>query len=111
LPIAWHNVINQPTVNNNNNNNNIMNYIAVNAYRSATDTGFANTWRIYRVSPADRSHLLSVGMPTFGCNIPTPIGLRPATRAEIRAYRQQADYSGHTPTLTRDANDNWTDFN
>jgi hypothetical protein len=86
-----------------------MNYIAINAYRSSTSPGFANTWRIYRVSPADRSHLLSVGMPTFGCGTPTPIGLRPATRTEIRAYRQQADYSGHTPTLTRDANDNWTD--
>jgi hypothetical protein len=104
--------INQSTVNiNNNNNNNIMNYIAVNAYRSATDTGFANTWRIYRVTPADRKRLLSVGMPTFGCSIPTPIGLRPATRAEIRAYRRERADSGYTPTLTRDANDNWTDFN
>ena len=96
---------------NNINQQHIMNYIAINAYRSATDTGFANTWRIYRVTPADRSHLLSIGLPTFGCRTPTPIGLRPATRTEIRAYRQQADYSGHTPTLTRDANDNWTDFN
>jgi hypothetical protein len=110
LPIAWHSVINQSTVNNNNNNN-IMNYIAVNAYRSATDTGFANTWRIYRVSPADRSHLLSVGLPTHDSTQLTVNGIRPATRAEIRAYRRERADSGYTPTLTRDANDNWTDSN
>jgi hypothetical protein len=109
LPIAWHFAIYQSTVNNNNNNNNIMNYIAVNAYRSATDTGFANTWRIYRVTRADRSHLLSVGLPTFGCSIPTPIGLRPATRSEIRAYRRERANSSYSPILARDANDNWTD--
>ena len=88
-----------------------MNYIAINAYRSATDTGFANTWRIYQVTPADRSHLLSIGLPTHDSASATVTGIRPATRSEIRAYRQQADYSGHTPTLTRDDNDNWTDFN
>jgi hypothetical protein len=86
-----------------------MQYIAINAYRSATDTGFANTWRIYRVSPADRSHLLSVGMPTFGCSTPTPIGLRPATRAEIRAYRRERADSNYSPILARDDNGNWTD--
>jgi hypothetical protein len=109
LPIAWHAVINQSTVNIN--QQHIMNYIAINAYRSATDTGFANTWRIYRVSPADRSHLLSVGLPTFGCSIPTPIGLRPATRSEIRAYRRVRADSSYSPILARDANDNWTDSN
>ena len=86
-----------------------MQYLAINAYRSATDTGFANTWRIYRVTPADRSHLLSVGLPTFGCSTPTPIGLRPATRAEIRAYRRERANSSYSPILARDANDNWTD--
>jgi hypothetical protein len=86
-----------------------MQYIAVNTYRSATDTGFANTWRIYRVTRADRSHLLSVGLPTFGCSIPTPIGLRPATRSEIRAYRRERANSSYSPILARDANDNWTD--
>jgi hypothetical protein len=88
-----------------------MNYIAINAYRSSTSPGFANTWRIYQVTPADRSRLLSVGLPTFGCSTPTPIGLRPATRSEIRAYRRVRADSSYTPTLTRDANDNWTDSN
>ena len=107
--LAHHLLSIQPTVNIN--TNNTMNYIAVNAYRSATDTGFANTWRIYRVTPADRSHLLSVGLPTFGCSIPTPIGLRPATRAEIRAYRRERANSSYSPILARDDNGNWTDSN
>ena len=86
-----------------------MQYIAINAYRSATDTGFANTWRIYRVTPADRKRALTVGLPTYDDRNPTTVGIRPATRAEIRAYRRERADSGHTPTLTRDANDNWTD--
>jgi hypothetical protein len=88
-----------------------MNYIAINSRRSSTSPGFANTWEVYRASRSDRSHLLSIGLPTHDSTQPTVNGIRPATRSEIRAYRQQADYSGHIPTLTRDANDNWTDCN
>jgi hypothetical protein len=106
LPIAWHAVINQSTVNIN--QQHIMNYIAINAYRSSTSIGFANTWSTFRVTRSDRSRLLSIGLPTHDSASATVTGIRPATRSEIRAYRQQADYSGHTPTITRDANDNWT---
>ena len=88
-----------------------MNYIAINAYRSATDTGFANTWRIYRVTPADRKRALTVGLPTYDDRNPTTVGIRSATRAEIRAYRRERADSGYSPILARDANDNWTDSN
>ena len=86
-----------------------MNYISINAYRNSTCIGFANTWRTFRITRSDRSHLLSIGLPTHDSASATVNGIRPATRSEIRAYRQQADYSGHTPTLTRDANDNWAE--
>jgi hypothetical protein len=56
-----------------------------------------------------RSNRLTIILPTFGCRTPTPIGLRPATRTEIRAYRRERADSNYSPILARDDNGNWTD--
>ena len=83
-----------------------MQYIALNSYRSSTDTGFANTWRIYQVTPADRKHILTSGIPTHDSILPTIMGIRPATRTEIRFYRHERAGSGYAPILCRDNNGN-----
>lgn len=67
-------------------------YVAINAYRSATDHGFVNTWRVYRCHGRAHQHnLLTVGLPTHDGG-KTTLGVRRATRAEIR--RADGDGAG-----------------
>jgi hypothetical protein len=85
-----------------------MQYMALNSYRSSTDTGFANTWTTFRVTPADRKNALIVGIPTHDSDTPTTIGIRSATRAEIQQYREKREWDrGYGRILHRDNNGNW----
>lgn len=38
-------------------------YIAINDYRSSTDDGFANTWRLYHCTREQQRRLLADGLP------------------------------------------------
>lgn len=70
-------------------------FVAVNAYRSSTDHGFANTWGVMRCESAKQQrHILNVGLPVGDqwwedsdgkrhASIST-MGIRAATRSEIR---------------------------
>lgn len=68
-------------------------YIAINSYRSSTDHGFGNTWRVFRCEPAVRVALLSRGLAvTDQCRasdrgpIFSTMGIRAATAAERREF-------------------------
>tara|TARA_Y100000034_G_C6870751_1_gene397516 strand:- start:499 stop:768 length:270 start_codon:yes stop_codon:yes gene_type:complete len=78
-------------------------YIAINAYRTSTSNGFANTWVIYLCH--NRQHqkrLLTIGLPVIdehlvdnGINYPcySTSGIRVANRKE----RQMATQCHHYP--------------
>lgn len=75
-------------------------WIAVNMYRSGTDTGFANTWNICECESREvRQRMLSDGLlapyggGSFG-KIETTRGLRPITRAE-HAQRLREEKQGN----------------
>jgi hypothetical protein len=65
-------------------------WIAINAYRSDTDHGGANTWAAYVC--ADRStqrHLLNEGLPTYDSKWPTTMGIRALYPDEYRRARRE----------------------
>jgi hypothetical protein len=68
-------------------------YIAINSYRSSTDHGFGDTWKIFRCEPAVRAALLSKGLPVKDqCRasdrgpVFSTMGIRAATAAERREF-------------------------
>jgi hypothetical protein len=77
-------------------------YVAVNAYRSSTDNGFANTWRVWRAeSQAAQRRILRDGLPVAdsvylhddGRRSPvcSTMGVRPARRDEIRRAARRGE--------------------
>ena len=85
-----------------------MHYIAINQYRGATSNGFNNTWRIHRVvSRKVQLRLLNIGLPvndqwdlhgdgTRSRSMST-MGIRIATRTEIRAAQESAIFLDSPP--------------
>lgn len=76
-------------------------YLAVNDYRSSTDHGFSNTWRIYECSAETRARVLRSGLPVCdarhadGSPLLSRMGIRPATAQERQQYRRAiAQYGG-----------------
>lgn len=77
-------------------------FVAVNQYRSSTDHGFANTWRVYEcLDAAHQRRILKHGLPVRDvCGIDgTPcystMGVRAATPAEIRAAKKAEETDRH----------------
>lgn len=77
-------------------------FLAVNRYRSSTDGGFANTWRVVECHNARQQRLiLREGLPVHDvCGIDSDgrrttcystMGVRAATAMEIRAAKQQEE--------------------
>lgn len=72
-------------------------YVAINDYRSSTSHGFVNTWRVvsYR-SKAERNKVLRDGLLVkdvwFSDGLPvySTMGIRAATRQEIKKFLTQA---------------------
>ena len=77
-------------------------FVAINQYRSSTDEGFANTWRVWECN--DRAHqvrILEHGLPcrdsehidNDGRRRPTysTMGVRAATQQEIREAKREND--------------------
>lgn len=83
-------------------------YVAINHYRTSTDAGAANTWTVYRCSAAEQRRILRDGLPyrdvcslaSDGTRSPISgtIGIRAATRAEIR----HAEARGHVDRISGD---------
>jgi hypothetical protein len=76
-------------------------YVAVNDYRTSTSSGFANTWRVYRVTRSEQMRALRDGLPvrdqelihddgtcsaSYSC-----MGIRLATRWERALASRDAD--------------------
>ena len=72
-----------------------MHYIAINQYRGAAESGFANTWYVRRViSRTVQNRLLTEGLPVNDqwnlqedgkrTRLYSTIGIRLASRSEIR---------------------------
>jgi hypothetical protein len=85
----------------------MRNYIAVNQYRGASSNGFANTWLIFEVATrARRNEILRDGLEvndqcyidTHGGRTPckSTMGVRAATRAEIRSYNNDVRQNPET---------------
>lgn len=81
----------------------LRHFIAVNEYRTSDDIGFTNTWKIWECADrAQRRRILKDGLPVRDqCRIDhaghcTPsystVGIRPATRAEIREAKRDERY-------------------
>jgi hypothetical protein len=78
-------------------------FVAVNAYRSSTDNGFANTWRIYECFDKAHQHrVFKRGLPVRdqeyiddnGHRRPctSTMGVRVARAAEIRNAKRDESY-------------------
>ena len=74
-------------------------WIAINAYRSSTSNGFANTWQTYALSSKKRrDEILTEGLPVSDCVLIdsngyrqlaySTMGIRLATRPEIRREKK-----------------------
>ena len=58
-------------------------WISINSRRTATSTGFCNTWQTYQVaSRALRDAILAEGLATRDDSQSTTLGIRLSTRAE-----------------------------
>ena len=83
-----------------------MAYIAINAYRTSTSEGFANTWHTYTCSREQQRRLLREGLTvrdsclldSAGERHPmlSTMGIRLATRAERRAAAKHGDLARFT---------------
>ena len=82
-------------------------YIAINDYRTSNSPGFSNTWSIYECTRSEQRYLLTVGAPVRDLVLlhqngvryqyKTTIGIRLATRKEIRAVHRLAKLGAPVP--------------
>ena len=78
----------------------INSYISINSYRSSTSHGFGNTWKTYRLSKELRKKMLKDGLPVRDCcgmdgsPVLSTVGIRSATRQEIRELKKEEQSSG-----------------